>query len=204
MKNIYLAIILLFASIPSYSASEKEIDIAFSEASREYLIDYQLLKSVAYASSGLNPYYVQIGDAGLIFLSEEAALSVAENKGWLLRLIYGNNYQYLVIPRASAINEYISKFGDSRDYSITKINKMKIKVGLMGLIPYNTGVSDLLKLTENAFAGTKKLKNSIKKFGLKNALHNYCDCQNSIEFMGKISRYYNEQTGKNIRDLFRK
>lgn len=188
----------------SYANTEKEIDIAFSQASREYLIDYHLLMGVAYASSGLNPYFVQVGDAGLIFQEEESALSVAKNSGWLLRLIYGNSYQYIVIPQANNITDYISKFGDSRDYSITKINKVKLKIGIMGLTPYSQKVDDLMKLNENTLVGTKRFKDSIKRFGLKNALHNYCDCQNSIEFVGKIERYYNEKTGKKLRDLFRK
>ncbi len=204
MKKILLILSLLLLGQKSFANLDKEIDIAFSEASREYLIDFQLLKSVAYASSGLNPYYVQIGDAGLIFLDEEAANTIAKNKGWLLRLIYGNNYQYIVIPQAGDINEYISKYGDSRDYSITKINKRKLKIGLMGLTPYNSSVGDLLKLTENTLIGTKRFKNSIKKLGLKNALHNYCDCQNSIEFVGRIARYYSEQTGKELDSLYRK
>lgn len=204
MKKILVLLSFLISANASLANIDKEVDIAFNEASREYLIDYQLLKSVAYASSGLNPYYIQIGDAGLIFLDEEAALHVAKNKGWLLRLIYGNKHQYIIIPSASNINEYISKFGDSRDYSITKINKMKLRIGLMGLTPYNAKVGDLLKLTDNALLGTKIFKESIKRIGLKNALHNYCDCQNSIEFVGRIERYYNEQTGKKLTDLFRK
>lgn len=198
---IFILSLLINKSSLAEPISE-EIEDALSIASVDFIIDYELLKAISFASSNLKPYYVEISDAKMDMLTREAALELVNSEGWLMGLKNGNLTQNIIINNLNDTNGYMSKFGESRNYSITKIKKKDSRIGLMGLKVLNRDPEDIININKNIYFGAKKFKEMIKRYGLRNAINVYCECTDNNSFVKKASEHYFENTGKKMDALF--
>jgi hypothetical protein len=180
-----------------------ELDEAFSKSSREYLIDYQLLQSVAYASSKLNPFFIKIGNLSFSPKNKEGFLYLAENDGWVFNMEHGNTSQFAIIKNSHHIVSYLEKFGSSRDYSLIKIRKNQMKVGIMALTPYKHDLTYISKPSNNISMGAKRLRSYIDEYGLENSVLLFCECDDNYDFQRVVSDYYLELSGKELDTLYK-
>lgn len=207
MKNIIKMVIMAILNIliikSSLAISVKDkIDMGFSKASLDFIIDYELLRAMAYASSEITPNSVEIDKIKLNLNTIDGALDLINSNKWLLMLSIGNIRQYIIIDNLDDVQNYMSKFGKSRDYSITKIKKENLKIGVMGLRILNNEPIELMDIQKNIYLGAKKFKSMIKKYGLRNAINIYCDCINKEQFVMKASNFYFKNTNKKMSDLY--
>ena len=202
LATIILMISLLLNKSSFAEPISEEIEEALSVASVDFIIDYELLKAISYASSYIKPNFVQIADTKMDMLTRDAALELVNTEGWLLGLKNGNISQYIVIKELTDTENYMSKFGESRNYTITKIVKKDSRIGLMGLKVLNREPEDIINTNKNIYFGAKKFKEMIKKYGLRNAINIYCECSDNNSFVKKVSEHYFENTGKKMEDLF--
>ena len=182
------------------TTTEKEIDISFSKASRELYMDYNLLKSIGYASSRLNPYYINISDVEIFLGDEESLIDLLESKNWLLVVRAGSMSQSIKIKDYREMVSFIEKYGASRDYYLIKIELSKIRHGIMRIVSY----SDDLKtsVADNIYEGASVFKQLIAEMGLRNAVYEYCSCKDSGIFYRDVKYYYKKITGKDMENLF--
>jgi hypothetical protein len=193
--------LLMIKSSLAISQAE-EIDMGFSKASLNFIIDYELLRAIAYASSEITPNSVEIDKTKLNLNTIDGALDLINSNKWLMSLNTGNVRQYIVIDNLDDVQNYMSKFGKSRDYSVTKIKKENLRVGIMGLRILNDEPSEVINIQKNIYLGAKRFKNMIKKYGLRNAINLYCDCINKEQFVMKASEFYFKNTNKKMSDLY--
>lgn len=208
IRKILIPLIAIFSIIASANSmavsteEESEIDIAFSKSSRTFLIDYRLIKSIGMATSGLDPNYVSIANEEIFLDTRVAADALASGDGWVLVMNMGNIRQVITIKDPLTISSFIEKYGSTRDYKLIKIDRMKLKIGIMGITPVTE--KDLaMTIEENVFRGSKKFKDMIKTMGLRNALHKYCACKDPNKFYQSVANHYKDLTNKDLEELFR-
>lgn len=151
----------------------------------------------------MNAYMVNINGVMINPRSKDAAKYILNSNGWLANMDNGLISQKFIIDNPSTISTYISQYGASRDYSIKKINLSTVRVGLMGVIPYNSPIDTVLDLDNNISVATTKLKSHITKYGLKNALYIFCECQDPDAFVSRVASYYKKITGKKLETLYK-
>ena len=204
--NLILFLFLGLASTTTYSlqdAVEKTIDMAFSKASRELLIDYNLLVSIGEASSETNPFYVKISGEEVFIHNEKVMHNIVTSDGWIITLRTGNNKQTVIADSPQELYSMIERYGSSRDYSLIKIKPTKIRYGIMS-IPLTSLSNFKVNIQDNIYEGSKRFKSLIGKMGLKNSIYEYCECQNSDRFYRSVAAKYKKLTDKNLSDLFSK
>lgn len=198
---LFICLIAFSSTVLSeMSTTEKEIDLSFSKASRELYIDYNILKSVGYASSRLNPYYVNISDIEIYLGDEDSLVDLLESNDWLLVVMAGSMMQTIKISDYREMISFIEKYGGSRDYYLIKIELSKIRHGVMRIVSFEDDMKT--SVADNIYEGATILKNLIAEMGLKNAIYEYCSCEDSDVFYRDVKFYYNEITGKNLENLF--
>ena len=146
---------------------------------------------------------INIDDVKIFPRSKESAKYILNSAGWLANMDNGLMSQNFIIDKPSDISSYISQYGDSRNYSIKKINLNTVRVGLMGVIPYSAQLDSVLDLDNNISTATTRLKSHITKLGLKNALFVFCECKNPEAFVAKVASHYKKITGKKLDSLYK-
>jgi len=196
----FFLIALLLTPVKSFSATEKDFGVEFSNVARIVNVDYYLLKSIAYASSGFNNLFISINNTDLSPYNRESFDEIISYRQWLFIMGTDNTTETILVNSKEEIFDYVDKFSGARSYTFMKIDKDKIRFGVMAVD--HIDLKDTNSSYKNILTGGKKFKSMVDDFGIKNAISLYCNCDNSDKFYSEVSNYYYKISGKDLESTF--
>jgi len=206
MNKLFFLFLFFLCSLAHASIEKYEKD--FASVSNKYVVDFNLLKSIALAESGGMPLTVLIAGERFNFTNVAEVMkfvSAIRSKSWLLVVRRGGVFNLrLFFKNKRDAEEYITSYMNQNQFTLLNINFSNVKYGIMGIktsqnVEFNEKIFNPFK---NISYGAKKLKDDIKLMGLKNALKVFCECKDYEDYYRRVGYFYNNLTDKNISTLF--